>query len=98
MEVEVTNKVFEVSKSGVSNSEIPFDLFQFTKDQLKDLKNLVLLDKQSEEFHSKKCNVCGKDFSEYKYMRNHQSVMHFNILRKYTKMYGNFFEKYLERF
>ncbi|CAF1014551.1 unnamed protein product [Brachionus calyciflorus] len=98
MDYETSKNVFETSKSCVSNSEIPFDLFNLSKEQISNLKNLIVLDNESEANRSRKCNICNIEYSEYKYMRNHQTYKHFSILRSYRKVYGSFFERYLEKF
>ncbi|RMZ97755.1 hypothetical protein BpHYR1_017775 [Brachionus plicatilis] len=84
MDYDVSKNIVEISKSSVSNIEVPFDLFSLSREQINS--------------HSKICNVCGEDFQEFKYMRNHQTVMHYNIIRRYNKLYGNIFEKYLDKF
>lgn len=75
--------------------DFPFDLFKLTRDQKISIKNLVNLDKISAEFKDKVCNICQKDFGNFKSMRAHQTFMHFKILRQYRDQYGKLFENFL---
>ena len=75
----------------VFNSNVPFDLFSFSFDQINSLKNLIRLEQISEQSSSKFCKVCNEGYGSFRSMRLHQGNTHFKIIKQYRQQYGKNF-------